>query len=254
MIAKLTIGLENSEKLVDIKSSSLFHGFLMEQLEYEYAEILHQNGWKPYTTSIRQKEDILLWEITTLNLEAKEKVIDHLLKKELRHIYLSYKKLKLEIVSMEKTEVSYDDLLEENYFKDGSRYLTIFFNTPTSFKSQGQYVFFPDMHLIYQSIMNKYDTVSKDNTIFHEEVLEQILTNTQVINYHLKSCRFYLEGVKIPSFTGQIKIKIHGPQMLVNLVHYILQFATYSGVGIKTSIGMGKISLEKGGTYINGTK
>lgn len=254
MITKLTIGLENSEKLVDIKSSSLFHGFLMEQLEYEYAEILHQNGWKPYATSIRQKEDILFWEITTLNLEAKEKVIDHLLKKNLSHIYLSYKKLKLEIVSMEKTEVSYDDLLEENYFKDGSRYLTIFFNTPTSFKSQGQYVFFPDMHLIYQSIMNKYDTVSKDNTIFNEEVLEQLLAHTQMIDYHLQSRRFYLEGVKIPSFTGRIKIKIHGPQMLVNLVHYILQFATYSGVGIKTAIGMGKVSVEKGGTNINGTK
>lgn len=254
MITKLTIGLENSKKLVDIKSSSLFHGFLMEQLEYEYVEILHQNGWKPYTISIKQKENILFWEITTLNLEAKEKIIDHLLKEDLQYIYLSYKNLELKIISMEKMEISYNELLEENYFKDGSRYVTIHFDTPTSFKSQGQYVFFPDMHLIYQSIMNKYDTVSKDNTIFNEEVLEQLLVHTQVIDYHLKSRRFYLEGVKIPSFTGKIKIKIYGSQMLVNLVHYILQFATYSGVGIKTAIGMGRISLEKGGTYINGTK
>lgn len=43
----------------------------MEQMDYQYGEILHQNGWKLYTSSIIQKENMILWEIITLNLEVK---------------------------------------------------------------------------------------------------------------------------------------------------------------------------------------
>ena len=55
--------------------------------------------------------------------------------------------------------------------------------------------------------------------------------------------KFHLEGVKIASFMGSITIKIGGPQSLVNLVHLLMYFGEYSGVGIKTAIGMGKISV-----------
>lgn len=243
MIGKLSIELENPNKLIDIKSSSLFHGFLMEQIDYEYGKILHQNGWKPYTTAIIQKENRLLWEITTLNLQAKKEIIEQILNKNLNTIYLSHKKLSLNIISKKQTEITYDYLIKNYYDKKGSRYLIIDFQTPTAFKSAGKYVFLLDIRLIYQSIMNKYDTVSEKYYIFDEELLEEMVSCTQWLDYHLKSQRFHLEGVIIPSFTGKIKIKIHGSQKLVNLINFLLQFGAYSGVGIKTAIGMGKISI-----------
>lgn len=243
MITKLSIELENPNKLIDIKSSSLFHGFLMEQIDYEYGKILHQNGWKPYTSSIVQKENSLVWEITTLNLQAKMEIIDRILSKNLNTIYLSHKKLNLNIISKEQKEISYDSLLKKYYDTKGARYLIIHFQTPTAFKSAGKYVFLPDIRFIYQSVMNKYDTVSEEYYIFNEELLEEMVSCTQLLDYHLKSQRFHLEGVTIPSFTGKMKIKIHGSQKLVNLINFLMQFGTYSGIGIKTAIGMGKISV-----------
>ena len=47
--------------------------------------------------------------------------------------------------------------------------------------------------------------------------------------------------MKIPSFIGNIDIYIRGPQTMTNLVNLLISFAKFSGIGIKTSIGMGGI-------------
>ena len=36
-----------------------------------------------------------------------------------------------------------------------------------------------------------------------------------------------------------------GPQQMVNLMHMLLHFGTYSGVGIKTAMGMGGFQIEE---------
>ena len=64
-----------------------------------------------------------------------------------------------------------------------------------------------------------------------------------------------MEGVRIPGFQGEVTIKINGPQQMVNMAWMLAEFGTYSGVGIKTSLGMGgmmileKNETENGGGY-----
>jgi len=64
-----------------------------------------------------------------------------------------------------------------------------------------------------------------------------------VIRYDLKSVSFSLEGVKIPSFIGKITIKLHGTDTMANFVNMLFEFGEYSGVGIKTSLGMGYMKI-----------
>lgn len=96
---------------------------------------------------------------------------------------------------------------------------------------------------MYQSCMNKYDAVMKDESMIDEETLEQLCENSRVIRYDLKSVPFHLEGIKIPAFIGKITIKLTGTQTLANFAHLLLQFGTYSGIGIKTAIGMGAVKI-----------
>lgn len=93
------------------------------------------------------------------------------------------------------------------------------------------------------SLMNKYDSATAENTMHDEDTLEQICEHAQVIRYDLKSVSFSLEGVKIPSFIGKITIKLHGTDTMANFVNMLFEFGEYSGVGIKTSLGMGYMKI-----------
>ena len=92
-------------------------------------------------------------------------------------------------------------------------------------------------------MIQKYDAVRAQTEIAEDDLLEDLQRFISVIGYNLRSTFFSVEGVTIPSFTGTLLLKISGPQQLVNLVHLLLRFGTYSGVGIKTAMGMGALQL-----------
>ena len=131
------------------------------------------------------------------------------------------------------------ELLERFYERRSGRYTEIHFVTPTAFRQRGRYLFYPDIRCIFQSLMNKYDAVVKEECMIDEEALEQLCENTEIVRYDLKSVYFYMEGVKIPSFIGKITIKMTGTQTMTDFADLLLRFGTYSGVGIKASLGMG---------------
>ena len=69
--------------------------------------------------------------------------------------------------------------------------------------------------------------------------------NAQIVRYDLKSVSFSLEGVRIPAFVGKITIKINGTKTMADFANMLVEFGTYSGVGIKTALGMGCIRQLK---------
>ena len=139
--------------------------------------------------------------------------------------------------------------MESTYFGECSRYLTLSFDTPTAFKKQGRYQFYPTVFHIFQSLIMKYDAVVNDNRIYSEEIMDQIEEFVEVKNYSLNSTAFSLEGTKIPSFRGTLQLKIKGPQMFCNLIHLLAKFGEYSGVGIKTAMGMGAMHIVQKGEH-----
>ena len=136
-----------------------------------------------------------------------------------------------------------NDFMDQYYFTNANRYIKIQFQTPTAFKRRGEYVFFPDLPLIYQSLMNKYDAASQKETVVNEEVLEQLVQYSKVVQYRLRSCHYSVHGAKIPAFMGEITIRVSGPQAMVNFINMLLHFGEYSGVGIKAAMGMGHLKV-----------
>ena len=101
-----------------------------------------------------------------------------------------------------------------------------------------------DLGMIYRSLMKKYSIVSEQN-MYDEDTLEQLVNYSNITRYRLQSTLFPLEGVVIPSFKGNISVRIHGSDTMSRYARLLLSFGEYSGVGIKSSIGMGAIKLGR---------
>ena len=135
--------------------------------------------------------------------------------------------------------------MQQTFFAECSRKVRLRFITPCSFKSQGVYQIFPSIRLTFQSLVNRYDAMSEKNSVFYPELLEDLEQHTRITEYRLQSRLFGVEGISIPSYQGHITLRMSGPQQMVNLMHMLLRFGTYSGIGIKTAMGMGGLQIEE---------
>lgn len=242
MLTKIEFAIQDDEKIkFSNNKASLFQGVLMEYLDFDYGEKMHLSELKPYSQHLEFKEGKWVWVISTLSLESKENIIDKI--SNVKKIRINYDDIDVFIEKTNIYQISYDQLLQQTFFAECNRYITIKFVTPTAFKSDGRYIFYPSARHIFQSLINKFDAGASSMEIYTPQLLDDIDDMTMVTRYNLKSTMFFLEGTKIPSFVGEITLKINGPQQLVNLVHLLLMFGEYSGIGIKTAIGMGAIKI-----------
>lgn len=245
MLAKIILKLKNiTDKKVTTNMSSVFHGILMELLDEDFVMQLHNQQRHPYSQYIKCESDFIYWIISTVTKEAYEKIIMRLLDSKLVQIYSQYHDITFEIQNKKIEYTKEKDFLQEQYFKDFSRSFDITFLTPVSFKSGGQYMNYPTVRWIFQSLMNKHDSSEEVNRIFDADVLQLIEEQVSITQYKLRSTVFYLEGTKISSFIGSVKLYAKCSQSIVNLINYLLKYGEYSGVGIKSALGMGAILVE----------
>ena len=237
MLARLDMRLKCTEEL-SYQMSSLFHGAIMELISQEYAGYLHNSQLHPFTQHLEKREKEWHWIVCCMDETAVQYMMNETLLK-LEVLEIKKRGLQISIVEKDYRIMRQKELLERFYERRSGRYTEIHFVTPTAFRQRGRYLFYPDIRCIFQSLMNKYDAVVKEECMIDEEALEQLCENTEIVRYDLKSVYFYMEGVKIPSFIGKITIKMTGTQTMTDFADLLLRFGTYSGVGIKTALGMG---------------
>ena len=239
MLGKLELKLKSKDKL-EYQMSSLFHGALMEVLPEKYADYLHTSQLHPYTQHLEFREGEWYWIICCLNKEAIKIIIQDTLW-NIENIEIKNRNLTVLITRRSYSEITYQELMNRFYENDYSPYIQIHFLTPTAFKHKGRYLFYTDIRCILQSLMNKYDSAICDESMMDMDTLEQLTENAHIIRYDLKSVGFCLEGVKIPAFIGKLTIKMNGTRTMSNFANMLFEFGEYSGVGIKTALGMGCI-------------
>jgi CRISPR-associated endoribonuclease Cas6 len=247
MMNKLTLKIQSPGRYT-VDKASLFHGALMEMINPKYASMLHVTGLHPYSQHIVTCGETAEWTVCALTEEAKENIIMPLLSDSFEEVHLKHSDLTLPIYS-KSLETSSVSSLAKKYmiYSDSRKNFRIRFITPTSFKSKsdGHYMIFPDIKRIFFSLMSRYDAFSETTAVYSDEVLKQFEENMFISGYKLRSVRFPLEGVKIPSFVGEIYVTVKGPQQLADLAKMLVKYGEYSGVGIKTGMGMGAIQLEE---------
>lgn len=244
MLASLKMELVlPAEIRIDYPKSSIFQGIIMENIDSDYADFLHINKYHPYSQHIEHVSGKTYWVINSLNDEAYEKIITKL-NDNLDEIYIKKNDIKLSIGEKNLIKLSDKSLIERFYSEESSKYICMEFITPTAFKSNGRYVNMPDTRLIFQSLMHKYSESNEEISMFDMDTLDTIANNSFITQYKLHSTYFPLEGIKIPAFKGGIIIKMRGNATMAKYASMLAEYGKYSGVGVKTSIGMGAITLR----------
>ncbi len=245
MLSDLKINIEKQEG-INFNMGSIMQGVLMEHIDTEYAQLLHNLVVNPYSQYITYgKGNTVEWHIKTLTKEAEINIIKPLMCNIGNSIEIKHKGIKLTIINKGIEKMTEDELMSSTYFAECSPYINISFITPTAFKSSGKYQFYPTVQHIFQSLINKYDACSGDAPIYSSEFMNEINNNVSIIGYNLRSTMYHLEGIRIPAFKGNITLKVKGSQMFKNLMHMLVQFGEYSGIGIKTAMGMGAMKMRK---------
>ena len=114
------------------------------------------------------------------------------------------------------------------------------FVTTTSFRRDGQYVIFPEIYLLIQSLLNRWNTFA-DGFKIEDDVSKMLATFCRVAEYDLRTQIFLLEHQKITGFCGKMTVKLSGNRIVNNLLALLFEYANYAGIGIKTALGMGAI-------------
>ncbi len=247
MLTTLETEFKQDETIkLNLNTGSLMHGVLMENIDRDYGEYLHQNGMHPYSQFIYWDKDrqSYIWRVSTLNSEAKYQIIDKI--QNLDKIYLKHRDITLEVKSSKVVkEILYKELANEYFLQNSQqKKITIKFITPATFKTQGEYVIFPSINLIYKNLLTRWNSYSKDISLEDEETENHLINYTKMIGYKLRSTKYQMEGVKINAFMGEVCYMIKGPLTLVSIANLLYRYSEFSGIGAKTSIGMGGVKVE----------
>ena len=246
MISRLTVKIKKEEGFpLFYNNAPLFHGYIMETCKKEYADFLHLQGLKPYSQNVFMLNDEYIWQINTLNEEARENIILPLIERLNKDgfINITYKDHKYIPYEYNLKEIKdLNEYINSFYKEEKSRVIKVKFVTPTSFKSFGENVFVPDIRLIVKSMVNKADSFLPV-TLKDEETMEILINNISLKDFNIKSTMFKSSDVGIKSFIGNVSFYVKGPKPLLSLTYLLFDFASYAGIGVKSPQGMGCIKM-----------
>lgn len=245
MPVRIDMQLSSSAEL-NVQMSSLFHGLLMERLNNfpQLQDQLHLSLLHPYSQHLVHHDDAWHWIICFTDDELFQRMWEEGLSRQ-KNFCLKHNGIRIEIENTQITALSFSDLNSAAVNEESPYKFRLSFLTPTAFKSNGRYIYMPDLAFIYSSIMRKFDAVAGNVSIYDEETLDQLCRSTFIQDYRLRTTRFALEGVKIHAFIGNIVINAKSNRTMAAFLNMLMSFAEFSGVGIKTALGMGAVAVEK---------
>ena len=246
MFSKLKLEISSLEPITYQKASA-FQGVLFEYVDREYVDMLHTHNLHPYSQYLLSENGKIYWVINTLNEESYEKIIRVLLSDDFTNFSLKSGNVDVTVINKEVETVAKSNLIYELNNVHSERYFDIRMISPMTFKQKGIYICYPDIRLIFQSIMNKYSAISEDMIMFDEDTLNQITDSSIITKYNLRSTVFSMESITIPGAIGNMRIKVNGPEVMARYVRLLFRFSEYSGIGAKTGLGMGAVNVDVGG-------
>ncbi|MCL2045529.1 MAG: CRISPR-associated endoribonuclease Cas6 [Oscillospiraceae bacterium] len=240
LVCKLRLPENSSIKYIP---GDALHGVIMEHIDTEYADILHNQDSQPFSQFAEVKNDNIYWTIHTLINEAGQYIVNTIADNKFNSFHLKRLNTDVSIVEKNHSDITMDDLVNQYYFEQSEREFRVEFVTPTAFKRQDTYVFHPDLHLFFGSLMRKHSSIFESSSEIDIETHEILVENSKIVRYDLRSVYYQVERVRLPAFRGTIVIKMSGAQSLINYANFLMRFGEYSGVGIKSAMGMGAFRL-----------
>ncbi len=133
---------------------------------------------------------------------------------------------------------NYSDLLIRS-----RRQVTLRFTSPTTFRRSGINIPFPESSLVYQSIWQKWQAFSEEKV--SEELFKQIIGAVAVSAFDGHTRVWKFPRYKMAGFVGTARYELvkQVSEDAKHLFSALSEMAFYSGVGYKTTMGMGQCRI-----------
>lgn len=221
---------------------SIFHGALMEHIGDEAAARFHEQTLRPYSQFVGTSSDgTPYWQFGILTDEAYGVLAAGL--SGLKKLYLKHKGYAVGLG--ESTCIRHETyalFMQKHLSQPVPTQITLHFHHVTSFKQQGKYVLFPDQRLIFQSLLLRFNLFSP--VPLEDGIADVLAYYVPVRDYALQSASFGVEGRAIKGFKGLLTYTLQGDEMIRRTAALLLDYANFSGIGIKTALGMGAVTTK----------
>lgn len=243
MIRQYEIMLQPLDEARRITASHAYrcYGWLMDQVPEKYGDKLHNDGFTPISQCLitDRKNQRIIWKVSLLNDEAIQ-ILDGCLT-SLSAMEIDEMKIKAALQKV-KSISELSELADANDSVDVQR-ISIDFISPTSFKINGRYAIFPDTDHIVSSIVQQWEHVFPESTISDKDAIEMLKKSLLISDYRLRGSRFYMKNSCIHGFAGKIIVSSHLAGPMQEIWRMMLSLAEYTGIGIKTALGMGGVRV-----------
>jgi CRISPR/Cas system endoribonuclease Cas6 (RAMP superfamily) len=98
---------------------------------------------------------------------------------------------------------------------------------------------FPDSHLMLHHWIEKWNAFSDTSVLKEDRLAENLAGTVQITGYRLHMHPYSVEGRRIRAFRGQVKLGLFANETAARMICMLADFASFSGTGIKTALGMG---------------
>lgn len=124
---------------------------------------------------------------------------------------------------------------------------TLCFETPTAFKSHGEYLILPTARLLMQSLVKKWNLAFPETQIEDEdgEGLDALAEGLYVRGYRLNRELYRFKGSFVPGFVGSLRLENRLSGFHRELADALLALTPYVSLGAKTAVGMGGVRLDQ---------
>ena len=231
MLNQLDIYLKNSD--ISELYSDLgvkLHGFIMSVIDIKYAELLHRQEPRPFSLFVYDSGSGFICRVSTLNDEASQ-ILGVLEAQDKITVYAGKKPILLEVENMARPAPV--NAAEIPGILTGDSY-TLDIVTPATRKTSGKYTNPPDLSKYFTSVANKLKAY--ENIEMECGELNTLFAGIKILRYNYESCDFWLSSQKIPAMKGSLDVSLRRGSEMIKL---LLGYATYSGIGAKTTLGMG---------------
>ena len=245
MIRKYKIPLKAENGRLRPEHAYALYGELMSRIDGGVADELHTDGFTPISQHLESGINGAEWIVSTFDDDVSEAFLDAI--NDVREITLRDSGIKLSVSeAVIESGTDFEKLLSESADEPRPAWRRIEFTSPTGFKSEEQHVLFPTSDLILKSLILKWNAACPDYLLEDEELMKMLLSGVSISGYRLASYDYRMKNQHIRSFTGSVTLRAKLSAPLEKLYEMLLRFGGYSGVGIKTALGMGGMKvLEK---------
>lgn len=213
---------------------------LLEQAPGDFSARVHQMGVTPVSQYVHGDR----WYVSLLGQEAVQALSPVL--EDMAAIRLLRQEQPIRFLGKEVSGVWGVEQLLDAPAPDAFR---LELRTPTAFKSAGHYQLLPTQRLLLQSLILKWNGCFGDICPIEDEGggLETMASGIRYRAVELDTRDFRIKRTAIPGVVGSIQVQDLLSGFHRQLAAALLEFGSYAGIGIKTALGMGGMTVQKKG-------